>query len=276
MLRALAEYVMAGRRQAATAIVLLGLPPVVNLLAPMLVAMVILRMGAQAGSFLLLWALLPAGFWLLQGNATPLLMLAGVFALAAVLRSTDSWQSVALLSMAVGAMFEIFLRAQPAVLDLAFEQFGLYAGAGNLEGISLEALRELMTTLSAVCYMALSVMLLMLGRSMQAMLVNPGGFQREFHAFRLSQPATLALVAPIVLLSVVDALPDAWVFYLAWPLALAGLALAHSLVAWKKASALWLVAMYMLLIFPTMMYLLVLVAIIDSWYDFRARLQKNT
>ena len=41
-------------------------------------------------------------------------------------------------------------------------------------------------------------------------------------------------------------------------------------------SVFWLVAMYMLLIFPTMMYLLILVAIVDSWYDFRGRLPKSS
>ena len=124
--------------------------------------------------------------------------------------------------------------------------------------------------------MALSVALLMLGRSMQAMLYNPGGFREEFHALRISQTTTLALVGMILLVNVVEGLPEAWIFYLAAPFAFAGLALAHALVAWKNASVFWLVAMYMLLIFPTMMYLLILVAIVDSWYDFRGRLPKSS
>ncbi|MCY4016134.1 MAG: hypothetical protein OXE54_08345 [Gammaproteobacteria bacterium] len=275
MLRALAEYVMAGRRQAATAIVLLGLPPLVNLLPPMLVAMVILRKGLPAGSFLLLWAMLPVGFWLFIGNAVPLLVLTGVTMLACVLRATQSWQSVALTSIAVGAMFEIFLRAQPLVLDLLFEQMDLYIRANNLEGVSLADARQLMTTLAAAIYMVLSVALVMLGRSMQAMVINPGGFRQEFHQFRLRQPVALALVGMIVLINLVAALPGSWALYPGWPLALAGLALAHALVARRKASALWLVAMYFLLVFPAMLYLLVLAAIIDSWYDFRARLPKG-
>ena len=272
MFRALAEYVMAGRRQAATAIVLLGLPPLLNLLPPALVAMAVLRMGMQAGSFLLLWALLPAGFWLIVGNVFPLLVLAGVYALAGILRATQSWQNVALAAIAVGAVFEIFLRVQPAVLALLFEQMDLYLQANNLDGVSIEDLRQLMTTLIAAGYMVMSVALLMLGRQMQAMLVNPGGFRQEFHGFRLSQPVAMALVGVIVLINLLEALPTAWVFYAAWPLALAGLALAHGLVGRRRASALWLVAMYLLLVFPAMMYLLVLAAVIDSWYDFRARL----
>ncbi len=276
MLRGLAEFVMAGRRQAVLAIVLLGLPPLVNLLTPALVAMVGMRKGMTAGSAMLLWALLPTGFWLLLGEAFPLLLLFGVFVLAAVLRSTESWQNVLLAGIGVGAMFEFYLRVQPVVLDLMFEQLELYVRANKLEGVQLDELRETMTTVMSAFYMALSVALLMLGRSMQASLYNPGGFREEFHALRISQTTTLALVGAILLVNFVESLPQAWIFYLAAPFAFAGLALAHALVAWKNASVFWLVAMYMLLIFPTMMYLLILVAIVDSWYDFRGRLPKSS
>ncbi len=276
MLRGLAEFVMAGRKQAVLAIVLLGLPPLVNMLTPALVAMVGMRKGMTAGSAMLLWALLPAGVWLLLwGNAFPLLLLFGVFVLAVVLRATESWQNVLLAGIGVGAMFEFYLRAQPAMLDLVFEQLELYVRANNLEGVQLDEVREVMTTFLAAFYMALSVALLMLGRSMQAMLYNPGGFREEFHALRIGQTSTLVLVGMILLVNIVEGLPEAWIFYLAAPFAFAGLALAHALVARKNASVFWLVAMYMLLIFPTMMYLLILVAIVDSWYDFRARVPKS-
>ncbi|MYK05020.1 MAG: hypothetical protein F4030_08565 [Gammaproteobacteria bacterium] len=267
---------MAGRKQAVLAIVLLGLPPLVNLLTPALVAMVGMRKGMTAGSAMLLWALLPTGFWLLLGDAFPLLLLFGVFVLAAVLRATESWQNVLLAGIGVGAMFEFYLRAQPAMLDLLFEQLELYVRANNLEDVQLDEVREVMTTLLAAFYMALSVALLMLGRSMQAMLYNQGGFQEEFHALRIGQTTTLVLVGMILLVNIVEGLPEAWIFYLAAPFAFAGLALAHALVARKSASVFWLVAMYMLLIFPTMMYLLILVAIVDSWYDFRARVPKSS
>jgi len=276
MLRALAEFVMAGRKQAVLAIVLLGLPPLVNMLTPTLVALVGMRKGMTAGSAMLLWALLPAGFWLLLGDAFPLLLLFGVFVLAAVLRATESWQNVLLAGIGVGAVFEFYLRVQPAMLDLVFEQLELYVRANNLEGVQLDEVREVMTTFLAAFYMALSIALLMLGRSMQAMLYNPGGFREEFHALRIGQTTTLVLVGMILLVNIVEGLPEAWIFYLAVPFVFAGLALAHALVARKNASVFWLVAMYMLLVFPTVMYLLILVAIVDSWYDFRARVPKSS
>lgn len=276
MLRGLAEFVMAGRKQAVLAIVLLGLPPLVNLLTPALVAMVGMRKGMTAGSAMLLWALLPAGFWLLLGDAFPLLLLFGVFVLAAVLRSMESWQNVVLAAIGVGAMFEIYLHAQPALIDEVVEFWEGMIEGSNLEDVQFDAMRQNLISFAAAFYMILSVAVLMLGRSMQAMLYNPGGFQEEFHALRIGQTTTLVLVGMILLVNIVEGLPEAWIFYLAAPFAFAGLALAHALVARKNASVFWLVAMYMLLIFPTMMYLLILVAIVDSWYDFRARVPKSS
>lgn len=276
MLRALAEFVMAGRKQAVLAIVLLGLPPLVNMLTPALVAFVGMRKGMTAGSAMLLWALLPAGVWLLLwGNAFPLLMLFGVFALAAVLRSTESWQNVVLAAIGVAAMFEIYLHAQPALIDEVIEFWEGMIEGSDLEDVQFDGMRQNMISFAAAFYMILSVALLMLGRSMQAMLYNPGGFREEFHALRIGQTATLVLVGLILLVNIVEGLPEAWIFYLAVPFVFAGLALAHALVARKNASVFWLVAMYMLLVFPTVMYLLILVAIVDSWYDFRARMPKS-
>ncbi len=276
MLRGLAEFVMAGRRQGILATVLLGLPPVANLLAPALVALVSLRKGMTAGSLLLLWAMLPAGFWLVFfGDVFPLLVLFGVFSLAGALRSTESWQAVLLVAMGIGAAFEIYLRVQPTVLDLMFEQLQLYFQRSNVEAVPLGELRRLMPTATAAFYMTLSVILLMLGRSMQARLYNPGGFREEFHALRISRNAALPLVGLILLVNLVEGLPTAWTFYLAAPFLFAGLALAHALVAWKQASVLWLVATYVLLVFPAMMYLLIVLAMIDSWCDFRGRLPRG-
>ena len=277
MLRGLAEFVMAGRRQAVLAIVLLGLPPLVNLLTPALVAMVGMRKGMTAGSAMLLWALLPAGAWLLLwGNVFPLLVLINVFVLAAVLRSTESWRTVLLAAIGVGAMFEFYLLTQSALIDEMLELWSQLLQANNVEDIQLDGLRQYLASATAAFYMFLSVAVLMLGRSMQAMLYNPGGFREEFHALRTGQAATLALVGMILLVNLVEGLPQAWIFYLAAPFVFAGLALAHGLVARKNASVLWLVAMYVLLIVPTMIYLLILVAIVDSWYDFRGRLPKSS
>jgi hypothetical protein len=54
-----------------------------------------------------------------------------------------------------------------------------------------------------------------------------------------------------------------------------GIALMHAVVAKKKLSSMWLVTFYILLMLPVVVQILVLLALIDSWYDFRSRLSNS-
>jgi cellulose synthase/poly-beta-1,6-N-acetylglucosamine synthase-like glycosyltransferase len=121
--------------------------------------------------------------------------------------------------------------------------------------------------------MFLSIVLLMLARWMQAALYNPGGFKQEFHKLRVEQKAGLILIAAMLLASFGVLIPEAWVLYLVIPLLFSGIALVHAVVAIKNLSRMWLVTFYVLLMLPITVQMLVLFALIDSWYDFRSRLQ---
>ncbi|MCH7817034.1 MAG: hypothetical protein IIC60_10750, partial [Proteobacteria bacterium] len=116
--------------------------------------------------------------------------------------------------------------------------------------------------------------LLMLARWMQAALYNPGGFQKEFHGLRIELKVALLLLGLMLLANFGVLVPSAWVLYLAVPLMFSGLALIHAVVAKKKLSTMWLTALYVLLL-PFVMQLIVLLALVDSWYDFRARLKSR-
>ena len=59
------------------------------------------------------------------------------------------------------------------------------------------------------------------------------------------------------------------------PLIISGVALVHGVAALKKLPGMWLVTFYLVLMLPYMMQFLVLLALIDSWYDFRSRLQSS-
>jgi hypothetical protein len=62
--------------------------------------------------------------------------------------------------------------------------------------------------------------------------------------------------------------------YLVLPLMFSGLALVHAVVAAKKLSSLWLAVLYAVIVLPLIANMIVLLALLDSWYDFRTRLQK--
>jgi hypothetical protein len=274
-MRGLAEFVMKGRKQAIMAVLLLGLIPLLNLLSPVLVGLVVLRKGFQEAVQVLVWAILPIGGWALAGDPVPLIMLLGITGLAGLLRSSESWEFTLLAAIAVGVCVEIYLRLQPAVLDLIFLQMQPYFEANAIQGEQLDALRDVMTSFMGAVYMFLSIILLMLARWMQAALFNPGGFQKEFHGLRVEQKVALILVSCMMLANFEILIPQTWMLYLVLPLMFSGIALIHAVVAAKKLSSLWLAVLYALIVLPLIANLLVLLALLDSWYDFRTRLTKS-
>ncbi len=274
-MRGLAEFVMKGRKQAIMAVLLLGLIPLLNLLSPVLVGLVVLRKGFQEAVQVLVWAILPIGGWALAGDPVPLIMLLGITGLAGLLRSSESWEFTLLAAIAVGVCVEIYLRLQPAVLDLIFLQMQPYFEANAIQGEQLDALRDVMTRFMGAVYMFLSIILLMLARWMQAALFNPGGFQKEFHGLRVEQRVALILVSCMMLANFEILIPQTWMLYLVLPLMFSGIALIHAVVAAKKLSSLWLAVLYALIVLPLIANLVVLLALLDSWYDFRTRLTKS-
>ncbi|MDA0688282.1 MAG: hypothetical protein O2948_06515 [Proteobacteria bacterium] len=272
-MRGLAEYVMTGRRQAIIAVLLLGLLPLLNLLNPVMVGLVALRKGWQEGVVIFAWALLPLGAWAMIGDVVPLIMLVGISALALLLRETESWEFTLLAAIVIGVCVEIYLRVQPAVLDVLMAQVEIYLQNNNPQDLQIEDVRNAMVTVIGAVYMFLSIVLLMLARWMQAALYNPGGFKQEFHKLRVEQNAGLILIAAMLLASFGVLIPEAWVLYLVVPLLFSGIALVHAVVAIKNLSRMWLVTFYVLLMLPITVQMLVLFALIDSWYDFRSRLQ---
>lgn len=272
-MRGLAEYVMTGRRQAIIAVLLLGLLPLLNLLNPVMVGLVALRKGWQEGVVIFAWALLPLGAWAMIGDVVPLIMLVGISALALLLRETESWEFTLLAAIAIGVCVEIYLRVQPAVLDVLMAQVEIYLQNNNPQDLQIDEVRNAMVTVIGAVYMFLSIVLLMLARWMQAALYNPGGFKQEFHMLRVEQKVGLILIAAMLLASFGVLIPEAWVLYLVIPLLFSGIALVHAVVAIKNLSRMWLVTFYVLLMLPITVQMLVLFALIDSWYDFRSRLQ---
>ena len=273
-MRGLAEFVMKGRKQAIVAVLLLGLIPLVNFLSPVVIGLVILRKGLQEAAQVLVWAILPIGGWAIAGDPAPLIMLLGISGLAGLLRVTESWELTLLAEIAVGLCVEMYLRLQPAVLDLIFLQMQNYFEANGIQGEQLESLRNVMISFMGGVYMFLAIVLLMLARWMQAVLYNVGGFQKEFHALRIERKVALILVGIMMLANFGILIPQNWMLYLIIPLVFSGLALIHAVVAAKQLSSLWLAALYALIMLPLIANMVVLLALLDSWYDFRNRLQK--
>lgn len=284
-MRAIAEYIMRGRMQATLVVVGCAALPLLFWLSAAAGCLVLLRRGLNDAFGIVAWALLPAMFWWYFGDPRIFMVLVGSLGLAMVLRASESWVRVLLVSIALGVVYAVVLGAvfrepieamsQELQKLLPTMLSGLYEQMSVEERARLGALiPPVLNGLIAALLQAVSVLTLIMGRYWQALLYNPGGFGREFRAVRL--PRVPALVLLVCMLVGPNFGPQMAMLtpLCSVPLVFAGLALIHGLVAQKRLARFWLVGMYItLLVFMQLTYpLLVVIAIVDSLIDFRGRL----
>ena len=285
-MRALAEFIMRGRVQATLVVAGCAALPLLYWLGAAAGSLVLLRRGLKDALGVVALGLLPALFWWLTfDDPRALLVLLGSSSLALVLRASESWSRVLLVSIAMGLVFAGVLGAafRPQIEALSQELIKILPMAlGEVyQQLSVEErarlatlIAPILTGLIAALLQAISVLSLILGRYWQAVLYNPGGFGREFRAIRIPLgPAMLLLACMLVgpnfgpQLAMLTPMCSV-------PLAFAGLALIHGLVAQGRLARFWLVGLYVTLLpFMQLIYpLLVVLAIVDSLVDFRGRL----
>lgn len=288
-MRAFADFVMRGRMQATLVVVGAAALPLLFWLSAAAGSLVLLRRGLSDALGIVAWALLPALVWWYFGEPRTLMVLLGTLGLALVLRSAVSWTRVLLASVPLGLVYGLVLGAvfgepiaamagelqklMPQVLD------GVYQQMSADERVRLESLlAPVLTGLMAALLQALSLLSLMLGRYWQAALYNPGGFGGEFRALRLPVPVTLVLIAGMLLGPNLGPQMAMLTPLCSVPLAFAGVGLMYGLVAGGALSRFWLVGLYItLLVFMQLIYpLLVVLAIVDSLFDFRGRMGRKS
>jgi hypothetical protein len=281
-MRALAQFVMRGPLQASGVAALTTAIPLLFWVGTAVVGLVILRLGIRQGLNVGLWALLPALGWSWFGqDPTALAVLLEVMLMTALLRVTSSWDKAlcggTFLAIVTGLVLP---QLYPGLMDILvqtgvqfYEQYN--ADVAQSLGNNLESvIRQTMSASMAGTYLALAIGMTLLARGWQAALYNPGGLRTEFHGLRLSPVfavvfAVTMVIGPVLGLNTV---------LLAWaagtPLFLAGLALVHGVVARKKLSRQWLVMFYVALVLlgPSLMILLVVLAFVDSWLNIRGRI----
>ncbi|MNY21122.1 hypothetical protein D3C86_1546440 [compost metagenome] len=251
-------------------------------------SLVVLRRGLHDALGIVAWALLPTLLWWHFGEPRPLLVLFGTLVLALVLRASVSWTRVLLASVLLGVLYGVIIDAvfgetvkrnaaellelMPQMLGEAYQQMSAdeKARVGNL-------LMPVLTGLMAALLQLLSLLSLLLGRYWQALLYNPGGFAREFRAVRLPAPIAVVLLVGIFLLPGLGIELAMLTPLCSVPLAFAGVALLHGLVAQQRLGRFWLVGLYVsLLLFMQLVYpLLVVLAVVDSLFDFRGRAARD-
>jgi hypothetical protein len=282
-MRALAQYVMRGPLQAGGVAAVTTVVPQLFWIGAAVVGLVILRLGIRQGLNIGLWALMPALGWAVYGqDPTSLVVLLQVMLMASILRTTLAWEkallSGAFLAILSGLMLPVMY---PALLnDLVqtgvsfYEQYN--AEVARSLGSDLELIiRDTMNASMAGTYFATAVAMTMLARAWQAGLYNPGGFRKEFHALRLSPAIAVVCALTMVIGPVLGLNSMLLVWAAGTPLFIAALGLVHGVVGRKQLSGNWLAMFYLALVLlgPSLMLLLLVLAFVDSWLDIRGRIQ---
>jgi hypothetical protein len=279
-MRALAEYVMRGRREAVLVAVAGAAIPMFFWVGAAAVGLVTLRRGARQGAEVLMWAALPALVLVWFGEILPLAALAGTTVLAALLRGSASWPwtlcAAALLGLLLGAGLQTVGSGYLAEVEKVFAAFfeGMAKQAADPAaaaamrvptGIEIAGMFGLMHSATLVACVLLS-------RWWQAQLYNPGGLRAELHALRLGPVQVAGLLAAAALLYQLGPGFQVWAWMPLVPLLVAGIALVHALCA-GRAGAGWLGLFWaVLLVLPPVKQLVIVLAVIDGLLDLRRRL----
>jgi len=281
-MRALLHFILRGTLGSGLLLAVCSAIPLLTWLAAAGGSLLLLRRGFAASQAALLLMLLPAlVWWLAAGDPRILLILLGSFALAQLLRSYSSWQWVLLGGLLTGLAMALCLQwtfsENLAELNTQLQQLlpqlgGLYQQMSEDDRLRLtELMLPLLLGALAMVLQVVSLLCLMLARYWQALLFNPGGFSREFHALHLPKRVAFSLLALMLLIPSIWPMATVLIPLCNLPLLFAGIALVHAKLAGKASGKFWLVGLYLsLLLFMQFAYpLLVVLALADSLFDFR-------
>lgn len=298
-MRGLATLIMRGPPMAAlvaavSSVLALLIPPLA-LIGGAAIALTTLRNGPRHGLLVLVLATAGGSLMALLAIGTPSLAPAMALLL---------WLPVLVLAGVLRASISLALAFQVAALLGVLAVLGFYLVLGDpaawWRGITVDMLNQLeradvfpspevrsqfgevfdawapLAPGQLVLSLLLGVLLaLLLARWWQALLYNPGGFREEFHELRLGRPLA-ALTAALFGLSLLLAQPLLINLCLALVAVylFQGIAIMHGVAGRAGLAKAWLVTFYLaLLLLPALWQLLLVLALVDAWIDFRARVK---
>ncbi len=281
-MRGLAEFIMRGRWQALGVAVLGSGSVLFGWISAAAIALVTLRRGTAAGGWLVMWALLPAVIiTAMTGDTGSVILLAGAFGLAVVLRETVNLSLAVMASVPLAVMSGLaltvfngpFLEELIATFNQALSQLEQDMQPEGPRQLAFGALSvSRVAALLATGNAAIALLSLMLARYWQALLYNPGGFGSEFRALKMPQSAVLAIVSVASLLWFLGPEWRIWSAVVVLPITVVGFALVHAYAARTGKGMGWLVLMYVLwIVLDPIKWLWLACVVIDAFVDFRSR-----
>jgi hypothetical protein len=306
--RVFAGYILRGRLQAisvaAVAAALAMLIPLFSHVAGGAVALVTLRKGALEGlivaagsaavlsAFGYLSTIDTALINIVIGTMVVLIWLPALVT-AQVLRATRSINLVLAVTgvIAAAAMLVFYLAVgdvvgwwkdtlQQILLPL-LQHVEIPGLTAEDQAALIDSMARVMTGVLAATAVFTIMINLFLGRWLQALLFNPGGFGEEFRSLHLGRRmgilAVTALIAASLTRGTLGNLAINAMFVIGALYTLQGLSLVHAVVKYTHAHPAWLFALYTLMLFlpPQAALGLSAAGFADSWMDIRRRFRKT-
>lgn len=274
----LAEFAMRSRTHAiAVSLIAAAIPPLAWL-STIIVALVCLRQGVATGAMLALWVLLPMSGWVyVSGDPSVILTMVSTAGLALVLRKTSSWEMVLIGVLVLSALSTWAIEwLAPGVVERLITIYMEYLEQVDVSlRVSAEDARTALLSFFSLGQAFAMTVLLIVARWCQSGLYNPGGFGKEFHNLRLSPGFAATIVALMMLCFIFSEVLGRWLLVLTVPLLFAALGFVHWFMAERKLSNGWAVAFYasLVLLFQLVYPLLASMALMDSWFNIRKRIQ---
>lgn len=284
-MRALAEYVMRGRVQAASVALLCTFLP---LISPAVIALVSLRRGMADGANIALWAMLPViVFTAMNPAVMPIsfISFSVIVALiggAIVLKAGMYWPAsvLALLFLAAtggvvfGWSFPEYLDELIKTLNQAQQEAMKASGIAESEIQITPFTHGMLAGVVAFAIAINAIAALFIGRWWQGVLYNPGGFQKEMHRFQMSKTQSLFCLG-VFCISFTEPSMTFWGLLAAIPLYMVAASIVHHRIAQKQQGVQWLILFYIVSIAVKPVFWIALVfGVLDAWMDFRRLAQE--
>jgi hypothetical protein len=286
---AFVEYVMRSRLHAMGVLSLLAFStlifPPIGYLTGAVVGLVTLRQGASEGIVTLLGGLaLAMVLHRLGGGDEISVALMSIFwipvwVMAALLRVTQSmriaFQVAALFGVLALFLFYLLSNGEPVAWwqEIVQELIAGQEGLGAEEMLLDPRLAEVLTGVMAAGLFLGLVAMLLLARSWQAMLYNPGGMKSEFLALQLGKNSVLlglVVMLPGLLMGdeVPAIVPDLMQIWMTMFM-VQGVAVAHAILDRRSGQRGWVMALYFATLFTPLGFVVTLVGVTDAWVDYR-------
>ena len=277
------QFILKGPRQAlAVCLVLFLVPlPLFSFLGTVIIALVTLRKGHQAG-FIVSLATIPALF--LSPKVSPILLLLisiiATYGMAIVLRQTQSWSATfiiaAIASLSVPFILPLFIEPQ-VFMDQIINVLQNDKNSQTQDWvIALKTMvPSIFTMMGTALYIQL-VMALVVARWLQSRLFNPGGLKTELMAARISGAQAMALFIVGVGLFMLTPSNKNLVAIPLLPFLIVGIIIVQGIINQLPTLRMpLLVAFYALLILTPISLFIIGIGLIDPWVDFRQKLNKQ-